>query len=51
MIRLMHRNKEAFTPKISEENKHFKGCNCKNSNCAKRYCECFLNNVICNPSC
>lgn len=48
MIRLIDRNKNAFTPKIKvEENKHSKGCNCKKSNCDKNYCECRLNNVKC----
>jgi hypothetical protein len=47
MVKLMGRNKEAFTPKIIENKTHFKGCNCKNSRCEKNYCECFLNKVIC----
>lgn len=52
MIRLLDRNKEAFTPKIKEEmNVHFKGCNCKKSKCNKNYCECRLLNVKCQESC
>lgn len=27
------------------------GCNCKNSQCLKLYCECFRNNMTCNNSC
>lgn len=28
-----------------------RGCNCKNSRCQKRYCECFLNNLGCGSQC
>jgi hypothetical protein len=32
-------------------NKKMSGCNCKNSGCLKRYCECFSRMKYCNESC
>ena len=28
-----------------------KGCNCKNSECKKKYCECFQNGLLCSSKC
>lgn len=25
------------------------GCACKNNRCIRKYCECFRNNLVCNP--
>ena len=33
------------------EKRHFKGCNCKKSNCQKKYCECFQQGVMCTDLC
>jgi hypothetical protein len=30
---------------------HSKGCNCKNSRCLKRYCECHAAGVQCTVRC
>ena len=28
-----------------------KGCNCKRSNCEKKYCDCFLMGILCTEMC
>ena len=30
---------------------HIKGCNCKNSRCLKKYCECFQASIYCSDNC
>jgi Tesmin/TSO1-like CXC domain, cysteine-rich domain len=46
------RNPKAFQPKITdEEEKHTRGCRCKNSFCLKNYCECFQAGVVCGDNC
>ena len=39
----------APTPEEIDEiqSRHIKGCNCKKSNCLKRYCECYLVSYFC----
>lgn len=46
MQNLLDRNPTAFKGKIAKDEsegstKHNKGCNCKKTNCMKKYCECY----------
>ena len=43
---LKNKKPEAFTSKILSRT-----CNCKKSNCKKKYCECFENGNTCNDQC
>ena len=37
--------------KIKKKKKTFLSCNCKSSECLKLYCDCFVNNTVCNNRC
>ncbi|XP_075253366.1 protein lin-54 homolog [Convolutriloba macropyga] len=53
---ILNRNPNAFHPKVgkvtfSEEKSHYKGCNCKKTNCIKNYCECYEAKILCTNLC
>jgi len=50
------RNRQAFAPKFRQDPdgsrySHTRGCNCRRSNCVKKYCECFNAGVSCTGAC
>ena len=47
---LIEKNKNLKVKPIPTQS-NFLGCNCTNSHCQKKYCECFKNGTICSPKC
>lgn len=45
------RNALAFQTKISNKDQHLTGCHCKNSQCLKKYCECYTGGAFCGTNC
>ena len=45
------KNPIAFQTKVSYTKGHTSGCNCKQSKCLKKYCECFQGTVYCTAFC
>jgi len=58
---LKEKNPAAFKPKIDyniyddknkvEKTKHIRGCNCRQTQCLKKYCECYQSSVLCTSLC
>lgn len=49
---IKEKNHLAFQTKITEkEGMHAAGCHCKQSQCLKKYCECFHGGALCGPNC
>ena len=45
------RNSGAFESKVNNVEGHATGCNCKKSQCLKKYCECFEADAHCGDNC
>ena len=45
------RNALAFQTKINDKDQHSTGCHCKNSQCLKKYCECYTGGAFCGSNC
>jgi hypothetical protein len=45
------RNAMAFQTKINNKDQHSTGCHCKNSQCLKKYCECYTGGAFCGTNC
>jgi hypothetical protein len=53
-LKLKEESEEKITKGVGEQDKKkksFKGCNCKNTNCLRLFCECFRNLGYCSESC
>lgn len=51
MVKKMSIDLDDDTTNVNMVNKKYLGCNCKNSGCLKRYCECFSRMKYCDSNC